>query len=103
VRNKGGEKDSRTFLAGLLDWVGDSVPVSQNVTGAKIKEKGFAHIKTIVDAESQIMGFVEPSWGYSELVEETDSIRTWGYNVINILANKYFVEGEGTQRTDQQR
>ncbi len=88
IQNEAGKKDSRSFLAGLLDWEGNAIPTPNAISNAKILKKGFAHIKTISESQAEIIGFVEPLWGYPEIMEETDEITTWGYNVINIVANK---------------
>ena len=90
IRNENGKIDTRAFLAGLLDWVGDSPPTPEEISSTKILEKGFAHIKTITESGAEITGAIEPCWGYPEIMEERDDIHTWGYNVINILAEKFF-------------
>lgn len=114
-----GRKASRTFLAGLLDWVGDDLPASDAIAGAKLLEQGKVHIKTINYIGGAIRGFrsleqdnISPllklshmpgndCWllrGYEWLrlatLEERKSLyiqSTWGYGVIKIAAEQYFV------------
>jgi len=51
------KKDSRSFLAGLIDWVGENLPTFDAIAGAKLLEQGRAHIRTIVFNEGAIRGF----------------------------------------------
>jgi hypothetical protein len=90
VNKENGKRDSRTFLAGLLDWSGTSAPDNQEIYGRKLLEKGFAHIKTITNINSCIIGKIEPKWNYPKIMKQADNIRSWGYNVINLLSEKYF-------------
>jgi len=39
--------NSRTFLAGLLDWVSREPPTSATIAGARLFKQGFAHVLTI--------------------------------------------------------
>lgn len=38
---------NRSFLAGLMDWVGDEPPKSDDLAGYKTIEQGVVHIKTV--------------------------------------------------------
>jgi hypothetical protein len=77
-----GKKDSRIFLAGLLDWVGDFPPSAEKLDECSVLDKGFAHIKTITETGGELLGKLEIDLGFLEVVSETDSINTWGYNSI---------------------
>jgi len=90
VFKSNGKRDSRTFLAGLLDWCGPEIPNEKDIHGKTIVKKGFAHIKSITETGSRIVNEMEPEWSIPTEMEECDDIRTWGYNVINILAEKHF-------------
>ena len=68
-----GEKGIKSFLAGLMNWVGDELPTFEDLIGVKTIAQGDAHT---VD-ESKIYP-VFP---------------TWGYKVIYILAEEYFGKG----------
>ncbi len=89
-----GKRDYRNFLAGLLGWCGDSTPKDDDICGRELLEKGFAHIKTITESGSCITGMIEPEWGFPKEIKSTDDIRSWGHNVINLLAEKYFGKKE---------
>ena len=92
---KEGKIDQRLFLAGLLDWTGDRLPVGEDLKGRRIKEQGYAHIKAITETGGMICGVVAPSWNSPEIVSKSDSISTWGFNVIRVLAEKYYGQKTG--------
>ncbi len=39
--------NSRTFLAGLMNWDGDDPPTSENIAGQNLVARGWAHVATI--------------------------------------------------------
>ena len=106
------------FLAGLLDWVGNSPPEYDSIAGREVLEQGMAHVKTIVENMGAILGYrpleedgIEPQTflsespgqgcmlmhGYEILRPATPQeqalysvITTWGYGVIRLLAEYYF-------------
>ena len=86
-----GKKEQRTFHAGLVDWVGNIPPTTNDINGREILETGATHIKTITEVGSEILGKsnLKPE---EEVIEYTDSIHTWGYNFINLLGEKHFVK-----------
>lgn len=94
-RSKDGKMDSRLFLAGLLDWRGDHAPSPTELEGRTIREQGYAHIKAITETGGEIRGEVKPSWGLPEVVIPSDAIGTWGYNVVRVLAEKYYGQKRG--------
>ena len=94
-RSKDGKVDSRLFLAGLLDWHGVNVPSPTELEGRKIRASGYAHIKAITETGGEICGEVMPSWGMPEVVAPSVTIRTWGYNVVRVLAEKYYGQKRG--------
>jgi len=115
-----GKKDSRGFLAGLLDWTGQRLPDFESIAGTKLLYQGDVHIRTIAFNKGLIRGyrpleldgitpFLELShmpgndcWlrrGYEWLrlatLEERKSLyihSTWGLGVIAIKAEYYFVK-----------
>lgn len=122
------KKNTRFFLAGLLDWCGESYPTFDVIAGAKLLEQGAAHIKTIgcnrgmvrglrpleLDAMTPILALSHNphcndcllTCGFENLrlatLEERKSLRvhsTWGYGVIQVLAEAYFVKRQPPQRT----
>ena len=90
LRREGENIDRRVFLAGLLDWRGDSIPKSNDLESLSIIKHGFAHIKAITENGGEILGEIKPCWNFPDEIERTDSIRSWGYGVIRVYAEKYF-------------
>jgi Immunity protein 26 len=84
-----GKRNTRLFLAGLLDWWGEKPPSSETIAGRRMVEHGSVHIKTIAENQGEVLG-------YRPL--EDDGIKpglfacytTWGYGVIKLLAEKRF-------------
>lgn len=84
-----GKIDTRLFFVGLLDWFGEEQPTINHIKGANIIETGAAHIKTITETGGAIIGSGYNVVGIEKEIENSDSIHTWGYNVITKLAGKY--------------
>jgi hypothetical protein len=117
-----GKRNSKSFLAGLLDWMGETPPSSNAIYGAKLLEQGRAHIKTIEFNKGLIRGFrpleldnITPLLELSHmpvndcrLMKGFESLRlatieeqktlyigsSWGLGIISILAESYFVRKE---------
>ena len=115
-----GKKNSRLFLAGLLEWTGIELPTAESIAGARLLEQGGAHIRTIPFCKGMIRGYrsldldrIVPIPELSEmptincwLLSGFDRLRlatleerktlyihsTWGLGVIAILAECYFVK-----------
>src|SRR5262249_54514942 len=47
---------TRSFLAGLMSWTGDTEPTGETIAGAHLLDQGQAHIKTIITTGGQILG-----------------------------------------------
>lgn len=84
-----GKRDSRRFLAGLLDWAGSEQPARAQIAGRRVIAHGFAYLKTITENGACLLGEVEPWWQWPPELENVDSIPTWGYRVIAILARRH--------------
>ena len=108
--------NTRSFLAGLMSWTGDTEPTSAAIAGSHLLDQGQAHIKTIITTGGQILGHrpldldnIQPLlWvthrggdtvylyqGLSQLRPATDEERTsmplmsvWGYQFIDRIANR---------------
>jgi hypothetical protein len=89
-RKRNGKIDSRLFLAGLLDWVGASAPSPHELENRRLKERGFAHVKTITENGGDLLGEVYSGWEYPEEIDTTDSTTTWGFGMIHRYAEKHF-------------
>lgn len=116
------EPSSRvTLLAGLMAWVSPKPPTDAALSGAALLSQGTAHIKTITETGGEILGerpltadSIEPLpelshampprvrlvSGFEDLRaatrEEVDALpvlSAWGYNVIAVQAEEYFVSG----------
>jgi hypothetical protein len=55
-RDVNGKRDSRIFVAGLLNWIGDAPPSSNAISGAGMLAHGAVHIRTISSNSGQILG-----------------------------------------------
>lgn len=116
---KGDYGAKTSFLAGLLDWVGNELPTFESIAGAKLLQQGDAHIFTITKNDGLILGNrplkldnIEPficrdaefhhkgqmnfRKGYDFIDYEPEKnfedypvFSSWGYGVIKIIANKY--------------
>jgi hypothetical protein len=122
---KEGKRDTRAFLAGLLDWSGDEPPSSEAIAGRGTIDQGEVHIKTISENRGEVLGFrpleadgIEPwlflsqgGWGHSCWLQQgyewlrpatlaefqTHPVfSTWGYAVIKLLAEHHFGEPESS-------
>ena len=109
--------NARTFLAGLMDWVGVAPPTSEAIAGAGIWAQGFAHIKAIRENGGAILGIrplgldrLEPDlwlshpidgvlWVYAGLARIRPAgpddtglpvISGWGFKLVSLLAEEAF-------------
>jgi hypothetical protein len=113
---RNGKKDSRCFLAGLMNWLGNEPPSADSIAGYRVIEQGLVHIKTIVENGGAILGYrsleedqIEPQMFLSQspgkgcmLMQGCEVLRPatakeqkiypvfsgWGYKVIKIGADK---------------
>lgn len=70
-----GVADTKTFFAGLLNWVGKSKPTKAELEASHIEllEQGKAHIKTITTDGEQIEGEVHLEKCAIDILQEVDS------------------------------
>jgi hypothetical protein len=104
----------REFLAGLIDWHGPEEPLPIAIEGRALVAQGIGHVKMILEGYGWITGTLPPEvnppspilwtdhlggreWGLflgltlvkrigPDEAENHPRRRTWGYNVINLLA-----------------
>jgi hypothetical protein len=114
--------NSRTFVAGLLDWVGDEPPAPDAVDDSRLLDWGFGHVKMIgenngailgrrsvpVDEEGALSGVSHRVGGTVDLYRDGRVVRaatadearnlpvigTWGFRYIVALAERAFVDGK---------
>lgn len=98
--NREGKRETRSFLAGLLDWNGNAPPTASQIENRDVVVTRFAHIKTILMSGGEIIGEVAPWWDWPPEVSGNDDIPTAGYNVLNLLAKKHAMLG-GTTKGEQ--
>ena len=117
--NADGTRDRRMFLAGLLDWCATEPPTFDSIAGAKLVDHGAVHIRTISHNGGQIIGLRPLELDHLEIpltlsqraahgckltrgfdtlgtatVEQITMLpvfSTWGYRVINVLAEHRFL------------
>jgi hypothetical protein len=114
--------NTRTFLAGLMDWSGDGPPTAGAIAGCNLLDQGRVHVAAITDTGSKILGQRELELdGLSGLLEvshrgggtvwlyeggrclraatgqERQSLpvmSVWGRQVIALLAERHLVRRE---------
>jgi hypothetical protein len=118
--------NSRTFAAGLLDWVGDELPTPTAVDNSQLLNWGYGHIKMIGENGGSILGQRSPVHdrdsalsgvshrmggtvglyrdgrmvGVATADEARDLpiIGTWGFTYIVAIAERVFVDGKPVVR-----
>lgn len=97
-----GKLNGRIFLAGLLDWSGDSPPSSTDLSSAILINSGFAHIAAIRNNGVRILGELGRSWDVPAEFEyeglTTDGPPLWGASFIRALAEGRFGDSEWSNR-----
>jgi len=108
----------KNFVAGVLDWSGDSEPVDEDLAGAELLNWGGAHVKMITLDDGLILGRVDRQlnqismlshrmggtvWCYSngvrtgpasqEQKRELPIMGVWGFRFARVLAESHFVRG----------
>jgi hypothetical protein len=115
---------TRLFLAGLMDWVGAAEPTAGDLRGSRLVAQGMAHVMTIRETGGRVLGQrdLEPDgvvgfrtvthraggtvWVYEgarrvraatrDEAARLPLLSTWGFKVIEVLAEARFVRGEPT-------
>lgn len=79
---------TRSFIAGVLAWVGTSPPTAEALRGARIEKYGFAHIKSITSTGGEILGVAPISFGAAPEAAGDFSLEGWGFNVARVVAQR---------------
>jgi hypothetical protein len=78
-RVDGGAKNSRLFIAGVLQWIGDSPPSAESLSQIKIYKYGFLHIKSIKESGLPISGEANIDFADAPHFAASLELSTWGY------------------------
>ena len=84
-----GKASSRTFIAGVVAWHGDTQPTAQALDGCALFRHAFAHIKVITSSGGQILGQAALAFSGAPEAASALSMSTWGFNVPTILAQAF--------------
>ncbi len=83
-----GKVSTRSFLSGVLKWVGTQPPTADILKGVQIERCGLAHIKSITTTGGEILGHAEINFaGLPEVADDTTS-EVWGFNVARVVAQR---------------
>lgn len=81
----------RTFLAGLMNWIGNNQPTAEDLKGCKTLKQLDVHIKTIHETalDGYIIGYrsleldgIEANYFISQLVHDENCMLMKGYKVL---------------------
>jgi hypothetical protein len=117
---------TRSFLAGLMDWIGDRSPTGEAIAGSKTLTQGEVHLKTILCTGGTVLGWraldddgIEPDlfcsqseWSGCVLKRGLHDLRpismdefkhypvfsAWGYMVIHHHAENLAQDPERTRK-----
>ena len=84
-----GKPSRRIFLAGVVAWAGSGPPTRVDLSGCRLLDHGFAHIKSILKTGGEILGTADLDFGDLPEAAETLSLHTWGYGVPTVIAQEY--------------
>jgi hypothetical protein len=83
-----GKASSRVFIAGVINWVGTSIPTEFDLANRSLVQHAFAHIKTIADGGGQILGLANIDFSGAPESAESLSLSTWGFHFPTLIAQK---------------
>lgn len=106
-----------SFLGGLLDWHGCKAPVEAELGKRKALQIGIMHVMAINETGGQVLGRIQPWWSTrnpflvrngndlslarsatrllkGKLPWSCENLSWWGYDVIQVLANRKFVRND---------
>jgi hypothetical protein len=84
-----GKPSRRIFLAGVVAWIGSKPPTRLDLSGCRLLDHGFAHIKSILETGGQVLGTADLDFGELPEAAESLSVHTWGHGVPAVIAQKY--------------
>jgi hypothetical protein len=75
----GGVRNTRVFIAGVLQWIGDTHPTAQSLSRLRLYKFGFLHIKSINESGLPIVGEADIEFNDAPSSAESLELTTWGY------------------------
>ncbi|MFT5420073.1 MAG: hypothetical protein ACI9D5_000814 [Candidatus Endobugula sp.] len=84
--------ETRLFLAALINWHGEQLPIPEEIQNLEILEVGAAHVKTILTTGGVVLGKAKFRGLGNNPRVKTDEINTFGYSVLKVVAEKRFVK-----------
>ncbi|WP_139798674.1 hypothetical protein [Andreprevotia lacus] len=83
-----GKPSRRSFVAGVVCWLGTREPTAADLEGLPLLRFAFAHLKVITESGGLILGEANLQFGEAPEAAEALSLSTWGYGVPRVLAEK---------------
>jgi hypothetical protein len=74
-----GVRNTRIFIAGVLQWVGNNHPTAQSLSHVRVHKYGFLHIKSINESGLAIVGEADIEFHDAPGSAESLELTTWGY------------------------
>ena len=85
---KDGRKNTRLFVAGVLQWISDTPPTARSLCDVKIYRYGFLHVKSINECGSAIIGDADIKFPDAPTSAESLELATWGLRVPLVLCEQ---------------
>lgn len=83
-----------SFVAGLMDWVGDAPPTEADLAARDVVRQGTAHIKTITETGGEVLG-CRALQRDGLIAGRGEEMPTWGYEVVVRLAEHLSRQARG--------
>lgn len=88
-----GTRDTRLFIAGLLDWHGRKLPTPEDLLPRQIAKSGVAHVRSIQRTGAAVLGHVQGNWPAPATTNVFRFMPVWGYGYALAMAERHFVQG----------
>jgi hypothetical protein len=93
LHTSNGKPSARMFIAGVIEWVGKQPPTSADLTGCRLVECAFAHLKVVTESGGSILGTAQLQLSREPTSAEALSLKTWGFGVPALLAQQLAENG----------
>jgi hypothetical protein len=84
-----GKRDTRLFIAGVVQWTGSQPPTSAELFGRPLVDFAFAHLKAITEDGGLVIGQAAIRFADAPVAAEGLSMSTWGFRVPRIIALRF--------------